>query len=501
MDEHTLKNDLKVVGVVGAGTMGIGICEVAARYGQRVVLFDVNKASAEHAVGALHERLRKSAFKGKISKQEVKETIDRIQVVDDLAHFSSCDLVIEAIIEDLVIKQELFKRLEVITSSLALLATNTSSISITAIAAGMKDPSRLFGMHFFNPAPVMKLVEVIAGQQTNPEWLKQAKAICKYWKKVPVLAQSSPGFIVNRVARSYYGEPLKMMQEGLATFYHIDTVMTEAAGFRMGPFALMDLIGIDVNYAVSQTVYKAMFNDPRFRPSLIQGEMVAANTLGKKTKQGFYNHHEGAANPKVDYVHRDAQFNQLTVPEEETFFSEMFCDFEYNQRKWQGDKVIVSGCELRLSDGRLAKEVAAESEMPVCLVDLSFNYKKSKTINLCFSPEVNQFMKNRIVACFNQMGKNVLVTDDQPALIALRTIVMLINEAADAVFNGVCSAKDVDLSMRYGVNYPKGLLAFAEELGWGHVASTLENLHQWFGDDRYRLSPYIRHLSKPSREI
>ncbi|MCX7554088.1 3-hydroxyacyl-CoA dehydrogenase [Marinicella sp. S1101] len=491
MNEKTNNKELNSVGVVGAGTMGIGICEVAAAHGQKVVLFDVNNEQAKTALTSMQARLKKRVIKGKITQQQASEIASRIEVVDDLAHFSGCDLVVEAVIEDLKIKQELFKTLEIITSSEALLATNTSSISITAIAAAMKDPSRLFGMHFFNPAPVMKLVEIISGKQTNSAYLKQAKAICKSWQKVAVMAQSTPGFIVNRVARSYYGEPLKMLQEGLSEFHQIDAVMT-AAGFRMGPFALMDLIGIDINYAVSQTVYEAMFNDPRFRPSLIQGEMVNANQLGKKTQQGFYNHRPGAANPKPEYLYSDATFDSLVVPEEETFFSKMFCDFEYDQRKWHGDQVIVSGCELRLSDGRLAREIEKETNQAVCLVDVSFDYKKSQAVNLCFSPGVNQFMKNRIVACFNHMGKNVIETPDQPALIALRTVVMLINEAADAVFNGVCSAKDVDLSMRYGVNYPKGLLAFGEELGWSLVAQTLQRLFGWFGDDRYRLSPYIR---------
>ena len=484
--------DIKQVGVVGAGTMGIGICEVAANHGQKVVLFDVNQEQAQNALKKLQERLMKRAFRGKITKQQVNDIIGRIELVDDLAHFNTCDLVIEAIIENLEIKQELFQKLEIITSSLALLASNTSSISITAIAAGMKDPSRLFGLHFFNPAPVMKLVEVISGLQTSPEYLQPAKAMCKAWKKIPVKANSTPGFIVNRVARSFYGEPLKMLQEQLASFYHIDAVMTEAAGFRMGPFALMDLIGIDINYAVSQTVYQAMFNDPRFRPSLIQGEMVNANTLGKKTSQGFYNHQDGAAKPKAEYAHSEAEFDQITVPENETFFSEMFCSFEHNNRKWKGDQVIISGCHILLADGRLARDIELQTGKPTCLVDLSFDYSKSQSVNVCFGPQVNTYMQNRIVAVFNHINKKVLVSKDQPGLIALRTIVMLINEAADAVFNGVCSAKDVDLAMRYGVNYPKGLLAFAAQLGWSHVAQTLENLQQWFGDDRYRLSPYIR---------
>jgi len=472
--------------------MGIGICEVAANYGQYVVLYDVNTEMAQKSLLNLQERLKKRVVRGKITQQRLKDTIDRIQVVDDLARFNACDLVIEAIVENLEIKQQLFQKLEIITSSSALLASNTSSISITAIAAGMKDPSRLFGLHFFNPAPVMKLVEVISGLKTAPKHLIQGQEMCKAWQKVPVEANSTPGFIVNRVARSFYGEPLKMLQEQLASFYHIDAVMTEAAGFRMGPFSLMDLIGIDINYAVSQTVYQAMFNDPRFRPSLIQGEMVNANTLGKKTTQGFYNYQNGVAKPKAEYANSEVDSDQIIVPEKETFFSRMFCNFDHDNRKWQGDCVIVGGCQVLLTDGQLAKDIETQAKEPTCLVDLSFDFEKARSVNLCFGPQVTESMQNQIVATFNQMGKNVLVTDDQPGLIALRTVVMLINEAADAVFNGVCSAEDVDLAMRYGVNYPKGLLSFAKEIGWSHVATTLDNLQHWFGDDRYRLSPYIR---------
>ena len=260
----------------------------------------------------------------------------------------------------------------------------------------------------------------------------------------------------------------------------------------MGPFELMDLIGIDINYAVSQTVYREMFNDPRFKPSLLQGEMVAANTLGRKTGQGFYDYNEGAIKPKADLVFSEANFDQIIVPETMSYLSVLFSEFDYDNRKWQGDKVIISGCQVVLSNGKTAKQIEAEEKLPTCVVDFSFDYRKCVAVNLAFGPQVNDFMRFRIISLLNHIGKDVIVTDDQPGLIALRTVVMLINEAADAVFNGVCSAKDVDLAMQYGVNYPIGLLTLAAELGWGHVADSLQNLQQWFGDDRYRLSPYIR---------
>ncbi len=483
---------IEIVGVVGAGTMGMGIAEVAASHGQKVLVFDVDEAFAHDAHEAMQARLKKRRIRGKITQDEADKICKSIRVVKSIADFLVCDLVVEAIVENLEIKKQLFKELESIVPEGALLASNTSSLSITAIAAALKDPSRLFGLHFFNPAPVMKLVELIQGLQTDPAHLKVAKKLCISWGKKAVVAQSTPGFIVNRVARPFYGEALKMCQEQLASWVEIDAVLTQGAGFRMGPFELMDLIGIDINYSVSQSVFKEMFNDPRYKPSLLQGEMVHANRLGRKTGMGFYDYAEGAIKAKPEYAYSEASFDQIIVPDEMTFLSRVFSEFEYDKRKWQGNQIMVSGCQIVLSNGRTAKQVEQQTGMPTCVVDLSFDFKKSQCMNLAFGPEVNDFMRNRVVSLINFIGKNAIVVDDQPGLIALRTLVLLINEAADAVFNGVCSAKDVDLAMRFGVNYPKGLLAFAEELGWQHVADSLEHLHQWFGDDRYRLSPYIR---------
>lgn len=483
---------IEIVGVVGAGTMGMGIAEVAASHGQKVLVFDVDVAFAHKAHEAMQARLKKRRIRGKITQEEADKICKSIRVVKSLADFLVCDLVVEAVVEKLEIKQQLFVELETIVPAEAILTSNTSSLSITAIAAALKEPSRLFGLHFFNPAPVMKLVELIKGLQTDPAHIRVAKKLCVSWGKKAVVAQSTPGFIVNRVARPFYGEALKMCQEQLASHVTIDEVLTNGAGFRMGPFELMDLIGIDINYSVSHSVFKEMFNDPRFRPSLLQGEMVHAKRLGKKTGVGFYDYADGASREKPEYAYSEANFDQIIVPDEMTFFSQVFSEFEYDNRKWQGDQITVSGCDIVLSNGRTAKQIEQATGRPCCVVDLSFDFKKSKTMNVAFSPAVNDFMQNRIVSLINFIGKNAVVSADQPGLIALRTIVMLINEAADAVFNGVCSPRDVDLAMRYGVNYPRGLLAFAEELGWQHVADSLQNLQQWFGDDRYRLSPYIR---------
>lgn len=497
---------IKQVAVIGAGTMGIGICEVAAVHGQSVQLFDVSRNAAEKAVTAMSARMDKRVARGKITAEFKDKVMARIIVAKELSDLAESDLVVEAIIENLDIKQKLFQELEDICSSETLLASNTSSISITAIAAGMAQPERLFGLHFFNPAPVMKLVEVISGLLTDPKHLATGKALCEFWGKIPVVASSSPGFIVNRVARSFYGEPLKMRQEQLASVATMDAVMTKAAGFRMGPFTLMDLIGIDINYSVSQTVYQAMYNDPRFRPSLIQSEMVNAGTLGRKSGRGFYDYTQDVEPVAVAYESEQDAPEVLVLPDDLGVLSPLFVNVaETDIELLSGDVLQVDDCEIQLTEGMQATQVAeynqasSDGNPSVALVDLSFDYGNSQCINLSFSANCPAETRQKVIGLFQALGKDVLLTDDQPGMIAMRTVVMLINEAADAVFNGVCSAEDVDLAMQYGVNYPKGLLAFAEELGWQYVDNALTYLQMWFGDDRYRVSPYIQNKAQQAR--
>ncbi|WP_154224647.1 3-hydroxyacyl-CoA dehydrogenase [Marinicella rhabdoformis] len=503
-------DQINKVAVIGAGTMGIGICEVAAVHEQDVLLFDVNQTAAEKAIENMSARMDKRVARGKITAEFKAEVMGRISVASELADLAESDLVVEAIIENLKIKQDLFQQLEAVCSIECLLASNTSSISITAIAAGMKTPERLFGLHFFNPAPVMKLVEVISGLLTDKTHLQTGKALCEFWGKIPVIASSSPGFIVNRVARSFYGEPLKMFQEQLASVEVMDAVMTQAAGFRMGPFTLMDLIGIDINYSVSQTVYQAMYNDPRFRPSLIQSEMVNAGTLGRKSGRGFYDYAEDAESTAVMFEPKEQAPDVLVLPEELGVLSTLFVDVgKLNSELLSGDVLQVDSCEIQVTEGMQASQVAEYNQassdakdgkgMSVALIDLSFDYAKATVINLSFSDNCPEVTKRKVIGLFQALGKDVLVTDDQPGMIAMRTIAMLINEAADAVFNGVCSAEDVDLAMRYGVNYPKGLLAFAEIMGWQFIDNALTYLQMWFGDDRYRVSPYIQNKAQQER--
>lgn len=288
----------KTIGVIGSGTMGSGIVQLAAVSGCNVVMYDTNGTAIQSAFGKIKKILQTLVEKGKLSENDANKAISQIKTGNSLQDFNDCDLVIEAIIEDLSLKKELFKSLEKICKSDCILATNTSSISVTSIASACKNPGKVIGIHFFNPAPVMPLVEIIPGLVTEQGVVNDAVKIIQSWKKTTVIAKDTPGFIVNRVARPFYGEAIRIYEEGIADFATIDWAMKELGGFRMGPFELMDFIGNDVNYKVTETVWQQFFYDARYKPSLTQKRLFEAGFWGKKTGRGYYNYSEGAKNPE-----------------------------------------------------------------------------------------------------------------------------------------------------------------------------------------------------------
>lgn len=381
------------IGIIGAGSMGAGIAQVAATAGQEVFVFDSNPAALERAQANLLAILNKLAEKGKIDDPTAKAIFGRVFYFSDLAAFGETGLVIEAIIEDLGVKKAMFKQLEGIVSADCLLATNTSSLSVAAIAAACEKPERVLGIHFFNPAPLMQLVEVVPAIQTSPDIAKQAKLLIESWGKLVVLAKDTPGFIVNRVARPFYGEALRILEEGIADVATIDWAMTALGGFRMGPFTLMDFIGNDVNYTVTETVFQSFFYDPRYKPSFTQKRLSEAGWLGKKTGKGYYDYSEGAE-----------------------------------------------------------KSTAKQEE---------------------------------------ELGK----------MIFARILVMLINEAVDALYLRIASRDDIDLAMTKGVNYPKGLLLWADEIGIENCVHMLDALHGEYLEDRYRCSPLLRKMAKAKQNF
>jgi len=376
------------IGVLGAGSMGSGIAQVAATNGHEVVLFDTNPAIIEKSMNKLQKILARLVEKGRIEEKESKTIYGRITVVQKMEAFAGCGLVIEAIIENVAIKKKVFAQLEQIVDAECILATNTSSLSVASIAAACQQASRVIGIHFFNPAPLMKLVEIIPAIQTTETIVEKAKALIDDWGKITVLTKDTPGFIVNRVARPFYGESLRILEEGMADIATIDWALTDLAGFRMGPFTLMDYIGNDINYTVTETVFRAFYYDPRYKPAFTQKRLSEAGYLGRKSGKGYYDYTEGAILPTPN------------------------------------------------KDEALAKQI----------VD--------------------------------------------------RVIAMLINEAADALFLNIASKEAIDLAMTKGVNYPKGLLAWADEMGIQTCVDRLDALYEEYHEDRYRCSPLLRRMAK-----
>ena len=375
---------MKNIGVIGAGTMGIGIAQVAAQNWNNVVLVDTNQKVLDKAKFNLEKTLTKLVEKQKITQEDSNNILSLIEFTTNYEALKSADLVIEAIVENITVKHTVFSQIESIVSPKCILASNTSSLSIASISSVLKNPERMLGIHFFNPAPLMALVEIIPGVRTSDELTVEAKSIIDSWKKKTVLVKDTPGFIVNRVARPFYGEALRIYEEGIADFATIDWAMTHFGGFKMGPFTLMDYIGNDINYTVTETVFEAFYFDPRFKPSFTQKRHKEAGLLGRKTGKGYYDYQENAIaiSPKEDL--------QL------------------------GEKIF-----------------------------------------------------NRILA-------------------------MLINEAYDALFMQVASREDIDTAMKFGVNYPKGLLEWADEIGVDNVLTMLTDLFEEYGEDRYRPNPLLK---------
>ena len=379
------------ISIIGSGTMGSGIAQVAATAGCTVKLFDLNQEALTKSKNALETTLTKLVEKEKIDSIEKSRILNNISYIYTIKDLSDSDLVIEAIVENLEVKRKLFSELENYVSPETILASNTSSLSIASIAASCQKPERVIGIHFFNPAPLMQLVEVIPAVQTSAEVLEKTIKTITDWKKTVAVAKDTPGFIVNRVARPFYSESLRIYEEGVADFATIDWSLKTIGGFRMGPFELMDFIGHDVNYVVTETVFTAFYFDPKFKPSFTQKRLVEAGFLGRKSGRGFYNYSK-----------------ELPTPKE---------------------------------DSALAKSIFE------------------------------------------------------------RVIVMLINEAADTLFLNIASAKDIDNAMTKGVNYPKGLLAWADELGIQWCVNKIDELYNEYHEDRYRCSPILRRMNTENKSF
>lgn len=486
------------IAVIGAGTMGAGIVQVAATAGHQVYLFDTSEAAIDKGMSQIEKFLARSVTKGRMDEAARTAILDRITRCNTLEDLAPAKLVIEAIVENLEIKRSVFSQLEDILSEDAILASNTSSISITEIAAELKRPERLVGMHFFNPAPIMKLVEIVHGLVTNKTVAETVFDTAVAWGKKAVHAKSTPGFIVNRIARPFYSEALRILQEGGADIPTIDACIREAGGFRMGPFELMDLIGNDINFSVTKSVYNAYFQDPRYRPSLIQQEQVAAGRLGRKSGQGYYDYREGATNPEAATAVAVPAPTEITLIGDNPLLTPLVelaenAGLKINEETSEDlSGFIIDDILVLLSDGTPASELTTVLEKPAVVFDLALNYKAASRIAVAKGDQVSEADLAKAVGFFQALGKKVSVIDDCPGLIVMRIIAMLANEGSDAVYQGVTTPEGVDIAMENGVNYPKGPMRWAQDIGLSHIFSVLDALSSFYGEDRYRTSPLLR---------
>lgn len=481
--------------MIGAGTMGRGIARVAAAAGHRVYLYDAQQGVVDEAQHDLAARLDRSVERGSLGREEAAAIAARVVSCSRIQEAADAGLVIEAIIEDLAVKRQVLSEVEGIVAPEAIIATNTSSLSVTAVAAGMQTPERVAGMHFFNPAPVMPLVEVVAGGDTAPDVVDALLATAAAWGKTPVRCASTPGFIVNRVARPFYGEALRLLEEGTATMATIDAVLVEAGGFRMGPFALMDLVGLDVNLAVSRSVYEQTFHEPRFAPSVVQQGLVDAGHLGRKTGRGFYRHDGSEAvgpetsapakPPQQVQVHGDLGWAAGLVDR----FAEAAIPVEVI---WEGGPgyLIVDGVCLVPTDGRSATDLAAVHALrtaDVVAFDLVFDWQTARRVAIAAADQARADAAEVASGLMQAAGMEVSVVDDAPGLIVMRTVAQLAAGAVAAAAVGVASPTDIDTAMRLGTSYPIGPLEWADQIGAATVATILTNLRTAYGEDRYRV--------------
>ncbi|NMM79818.1 3-hydroxyacyl-CoA dehydrogenase [Acidovorax sp. SRB_14] len=489
--------EFSTVGVVGSGAMGRGIAQIAAQAGSQVWLHDVSPGAAEAARSSIQAQWQRLADKGRMEAAQVAELGQRLHIAGGMADLAPCTLVVEAIVERLDAKQALFAALEGVLAPGAVLATNTSSLSVTAIGAGLKRPERLAGFHFFNPVPLMKVVEVVAGLQTDPAVCTALARFAQQMGHTPVQAQDTPGFIVNHAGRGFGTEALRIVSEGVADFATIDRILRDQAGFKLGPFELMDLTALDVSHPVMESIYRQYYDEPRFRPSPITAQRLAGGMLGKKTGAGFYRYADGVAQlPAEPATPVVAEIPPIWVSPRAARRAEL-----YHLLKDLGAPI-----ETGTSPSPTALTLVAPLGFDVTTVAVVERLDPARTIGidmliddastrrrvLATNPATRVDIRDAAHALFARDGKAVSVIRDSGGFVTQRVVATIVNIASDICQQGICSPKDLETAVTLGLGYPMGPLAMGNRWGPTNILEVLFNLQTVYGDPRYRPSPWLR---------
>lgn len=487
----------KTVGVIGTGAMGRGIAQIAAQAGSLVKLFDIQPQASEKAKAELSSQWDKLISKNRLDAAAAANHKACVMTVDAIEGLSDCDLVVEAVVENMDVKQALIAQLEALVSPQAVLVTNTSSLSVTAIAAKLKHPERFAGYHFFNPVPLMKVVEIVAGLKTDAAVCAQLSAYALQMGHTPVLAQDTPGFIVNHAGRGYGTEALRIVSEGIADFATIDRILRDQAGFKLGPFELMDLTGLDVSHPVMESIYHQYYEETRYRPSVITAQRLAGGMLGRKTGEGFYRYNNGVmqtnAEPPAPIV---AEMPPFWVSPRASRRSELL----------QLLKILGAQIETGVSASPHALMLVAPLGFDITTVAVVERLDPARTVGidmliddavtkrrvLATNPATRTDMRDAAHALFARDGKAVSVIRDSAGFVTQRVVSTIVNIASDICQQNICSPKDLETAVTLGLGYPMGPLAMGDRYGPTNILEVLFNMQTVYGDQRYRPSPWLR---------
>ncbi len=489
----SLKADLTVA-LVGTGVMGRGIAQIAAQAGIRVLLFDSAAAAAAGARQSIADTLAKLAQKGKLGAGEVERAVSNLEVASALSELSQCDVVVEAIVEDLPAKRELLARLEDVVAQDCILASNTSTLQITAIAAACKHPGRVAGFHFFNPVPLMKLVEVVDGALTAPWVGERLAALARRLGHRPVRAKDSPGFIVNHAGRGFGPEALRIAGEGIAEFYEVDRILRDCAGFRMGPFELFDLIGLDISHKVIESIYDQFYQEPRYRPSPLTGPRVIAGLLGRKAGRGFYRYEAGkqevmpVAPPPPRTGRCKVWVSTRDLGERlKELVATLGAEIDAGATPAGESLCLVAPLGPDATTAALAEGLDAKRTLAV---DCLFPLERRRT--LMTTPVTSAAARDAAHALLCADGASVSLIHDSPGFVGQRVVAQIVNVASDIAQQRIASPEDIDAAVTLGLGYPKGPLAWGDALGPARILAILEALLAFYGDPRYRASPWLK---------